>query len=464
MSKHTLLMLLPALIAGCGNDTPTTASRRQEVAIVPMALCNELPAPLQGAQSQRYEGFPAFIYLAPAHPRPNDELFVVVDERYATGNPTQVAVRYTHDGWKTTDDLKAALSCGSSRGPGVFVTSLGRHGAGVVEFAVQVQNSSYGGEVWQNNGGKNYRFAVNTPPALAWVGDTHLRVQERYIAPEMAPANQPLQVYTQTYPMGAAKRVALFVLPAGSTTPTELTMSANMDQAGPNNANSQWATEIPAALLKAETEVRYWVRAEDFEGRVLWDSRAGQNYSLRPRAYALGWAGGLGSYRPVSSAYSAGYLFDQDGATAIGCWNHGVSASSYVERAVRVYVPGLSDRSYANDELRKAAASFIRAEIFTNLRHSSQNPAGDWQGVAAQFARQQGNDFVYRFLPFSFMCTGGGPAISDGDYRYKLRFSTDGGQSWSWLGSEFGRSGGENLSLRFRGKCSYFNDADDCLP
>lgn len=288
--------------------------------------------------------------------------------------------------------------------------------------------------------------------ALEWLGDTHLRVGTVWLPPTLAPATgRDLDVYTQTYPVGAATHLELHWSDGGGTAGSAA-MTLDADGVGAYGNNSQWRGRIPAAALEDGRPIYYWIRAEDGVGGVRWDSRGGQNYTVTPRGYEVGWIGGLGAYRPVNGEYQPGQLFAADESTATGCWNHGVSASSYRTRAARVWIPGLTDRDLGDAE-RAAATAMIRLEVYTDAR------AEGWAGVPATFVRREGNDFLYsfRFVDFTPVCV---PGLGDGTYGFKLRASMTDGAAWLWRGA----SDGSDLRVQYAARCSYFNDPYDCIP
>lgn len=292
--------------------------------------------------------------------------------------------------------------------------------------------------------------------ALTWVGDTHLGVAGVWLPPTLAPAaGHRLDVYTQTYPIGSAARVDLYWLD-GSGAVDSAPMVVDADGVGSYGNNTQWRASLPGDVMVDGQTVQYWIRAQGQDGRVLWDSRYGDNYRVEARRYDIAWMGGLGSWRPVSGDYVEGGLFNRDGATATGCWNHGVSTSSYRERAVRVWAPGLTDRALDDAEL-EAASAMVDVELYTDAGTSG------WQARPARFAERRGNDFVYsfRFVDFTPVCIDG---LGDGTYAFKLRGSTDGGAHWFWRGSANGPGGGDDLLVQYAARCSYFDDPTDCIP
>src|SRR5690606_34514868 len=40
----------------------------------------------------------------------------------------------------------------------------------------------------------------------------------------------------------------------------------------------------------------------------------------------------------------------------------------------------------------------------------------------------------------------------------------DGGETFTWLGTELGPDGGDDLMLSYDAQCSYFGDPFDCIP
>lgn len=402
-------------------------------------------------------------WVIPAYPRENEDVFVVFR---ASGHWTRYFARFTRDGWATQEDRTLDLWCSQPTDPYIHPyqivgASLGRFSAGTrIDFAVsRIPGNLRAPVEWYNNGGANYVVRVGDRPTLQWVGDTHVRIGTEVIHPDLAPSGNDLQIYTQTYPSGPMQ-VELFYADANYSNVQSVLMQLERDGAGPNSNNSQWRATIPPASLIAGQVLNYWIRAADTHGNVRWDSRNGSNYQLNPRAYSIVWAGGFGSYRPTDNSYREGFLFQPDGSTALGCYNHGASASSYVERAVRVYIPGLTDQA----GVPVGAHAILRAEVYTNLTENN----GGWQGTPATFAKKEGNDFIYTFFGYSALCGGGvDPAnqrYPEGNYAMKMRFTTDGGRNWFWRGLENGPVGGSDIPVVFRARCDYFGNPTDCLP
>jgi hypothetical protein len=391
------------------------------------------------------------VYLSPGAPRPGDLVTLVVGERLPT--PVSATARMTANGWASFTDRRLEKWCEASAPSGLRYhgLSLGRFQAGTrLELALHFEGSDTSPySAWLSNGGANYVVTVRAPERLVWMGDTHLRLGETYLPASMIPTGQDVTVYAQTYPMGAAEHVRVFWANADYSRQDSAELSFDQDGAGASVNNAQWKATIPSSALHDGEPLNYWLQAEDAFGSVLWDSRDGANHSVTPRRYAVQAITGFGSFRPTSQAYSAGNLMSSpDGATAIGCENNGASTSSYVERAVRIWAPGLTDRQFSSEAERRAAVRIIRAEIGTNAS------ADGFRVRPLGFRQQLGGDFVYSYFSFNEVCS---PArgLPDGRYEYELRLTASGGEQW------FER---RNIPLEFGQWCSYFGDAFACHP
>lgn len=119
---------------------------------------------------------------------------------------------------------------------------------------------------------------------LLWVGDTHLRYDGYWIPSEHVMSNRDLEVYTQTYPRGAVDEVRLYWRVASEGVVGDVAMDLDVDHVGPYQQNVQWKARIPGDVLRAESVVQYWIRAQGKGADVLWDSRGGDNYDVVPKA------------------------------------------------------------------------------------------------------------------------------------------------------------------------------------
>ncbi|MBW2730925.1 MAG: hypothetical protein JRH20_00945 [Deltaproteobacteria bacterium] len=459
-----LCMLLSTALLACGPDSShEPVSTQSPSVIVDFPSCEGLPAGIHGARAREvYDGGVGLsVYQVPAYPLAGEELFFFVKvpgER----NITTLDARVTYDKWVTHADLPLQKWCATASTNWVWGISLGSHGAGTsIETAVhQVFTSSWTHEPrdgWGNNRGANYRFDVESENPLEWVGDTHLRTDGGYLPAEAVGVGYPLDVYTQTYPMGSARQVELFWANSDYSRVQSASMTLDTEHVGSGRNNDQWRATLPVELVAGE-ELHYWVRSEDASGQVRWDSAGGGNYHVTPRTYDVVWGGGFGSYyfnRDGSGSYSEGGLFNADGSTSTGCWTRGGRLSS--TRAIRIYVPGLTDRTYTGDAESRAASRALRAELYTNAR------SGGWTTLPMRFLAQVGNDFVFgfQFVRFAPGCI---LNLPDGDYEYKIRVSGNAGHDWFWIGTEAGPDGGANRKVGYQQHCSALNQPDDCMP
>lgn len=182
------------------------------------------------------------------------------------------------------------------------------------------------------------------------------------------------------------------------------------------------------------TSVELWFSNSDRAGCVAWDSAFGDNYhfDVAPAGgdgLRVGWAG-----EPDFVLFHrdpGDHRGDQDPAYY---WDNmaGMPQAAWVE--VQVWVPGLTDQAYASaDDARGAATEHLLAQALTD---AVPGVAGDDLGaVEMDFLRQQGNNFVYafRFWKLRYVIYQDPPAPA-GLYHYYLRFSADGGATWTPVG------------------------------
>ena len=464
-----VIMLLLVIIVGCENSSKNTTSEigssQSAISVVTIPQCDSIPAGVIGKDAARYDVYWGLLYVIPAHPMPGDEIYVA----FETYEFDWGKIVFTRDDWSNSLEQNLVKWCDGDSRYKWYGASLGSYSGGTtIEFAIQYDppssyNYNHTDEIrWINNNDQNFKVFVNNGEHVIWAGDTHLRLNGTFIPADLAPVNQPLEVYTQTYPVGAATKVDLFYANNSLSWIVNATMLLESDFVGEFSQNSQWKALIPAELMNSGETINYWIRAEDSVGNIIWDSRNGQNYQVTPKSFNIAWVGGFGSYRPVDNGYSEGGFFNEDFSTSTGCWNHGASLSSYRERAVRVYVPGLTDRYFENEDHIRAASNVLKAEVYNNA-----DIDGNWTTNSASFVKKEGNDFIYSFFSFNSLCSNysyGDEHLGSNRYEFKVRFSSDGGENWFWRGSENGPIGGDNLILIYDADCSYFGDPFDCIP
>jgi hypothetical protein len=399
--------------------------------------CAERPEAAVYPQMAQYKHWSmrGTVYVAPARPRPGNEIFVIF---HSPSSFASVTARYTADRWASQQDVRLDdWKCDVPSGGTVYGASLGAHPTGTpIELAIHFKNYAY--DEWYENQGANFRVDVSPPEPLSWAGDTRLAYGGLPIATDLIAAGRPLQVYTQTYPQSTNATVELSWQTRSGTK-----SSVRMVPAGTFGNNDQWVGEIPTQALVDGEELKYWIRAVDGFGNERHDSANGANFSITPRTFTVGWIGGFGSYRPSSGAYLEGGLFTGL-STSTGCVNQGVGLSGYRSRAVRVYVPGLTDRSYANADERRAAASLLQVAVWS--------PRGSWPLMSSRMLAQVGDDFVYGMLEYTDLCNGGGGGnVRDGVHPYHVVASTDSGSSWAVRGESEELDGVTSLSANVVG-------------
>jgi hypothetical protein len=185
------------------------------------------------------------------------------------------------------------------------------------------------------------------------------------------------------------------------------------------------------------TQVQFWFSNTDRAGCSAWDSNFGNNYVfdiVAPQAAspAVGWAGDF----DFVIAWGNGDTRHGDRDPAY-YWNsmEGAPSSSRVE--VQVWIPGITDQVYANDEaVRTAAQSRVKAEVLTDALAGAA-----WGAQDLRFVRKQGNNFLYAFdfwrMRYQIYHN---PPIADGLYHYFFRFSTDSGVTWYEAGKQGDRT------------------------
>ena len=102
---------------------------------------------------------------------------------------------------------------------------------------------------------------------VAWVGDTHVRYDGQWIPEAAVMTARPLDVYSQTWPSGAASEVLLSYR-RGASEIVRVPMALDREHAGASGDNTQWRATIPPAALDG-ADVEYWVEATGADGAAL---------------------------------------------------------------------------------------------------------------------------------------------------------------------------------------------------
>jgi hypothetical protein len=264
-----------SVLAGCADvaasgATDETAELASSLKVVPAQIC---PLATPRYQAKAAYSFPEIgglrVLVAPAQPGPADELFVLVEATGATV-PSSITVRFSSDGWKSSQDRALALWCPPGTAAGtVFGISPGRFSSGT-ELQMALFYDSNGHRTWLNNHASNYRLQVRDPAPLQWVGD---------LTAGKPSQTAPWVVSVQTYPMRAAKTVELHWANEDYSHLEQAPLTLVETSAGGYGNDDRWQVLVPAGQFTAKQALHYWVRATDFAGQTLWDSRNGANYS-----------------------------------------------------------------------------------------------------------------------------------------------------------------------------------------
>ena len=220
------------------------------------------------------------------------------------------------------------------------------------------------------------------------------------------------------------------------------------DGEGPNGDNDRFQGTLPGAALPAGQTVHYWVQATGVDGRILFDSNNGANYTPVPRAL-LGQLG-RGIWARTTSQGGVGFfengkLFNADLSTTVGCVEDG--ADDYWIQAIQVYVPGLTDQGYTGNLACRRFVAHPRPAL-------DQPAARGWGPIALACKTGLGNndvcDLQLTEFPRGRQLLSRTATSRSGTTSYKVRFSVDDGATWYWVGSIDGDGGGQNLNVYYQ--------------
>ena len=346
------------------------------------------------------------------------------------------------------------------------MSDFARFTAPVLLFSVLVPSLACSSAPSTDGSNASTHEALSAP--LSWVGSTQVAYPTLRNGPvgtagadEVVPASfvvasRALDVVTDTYPEGSAASVTLYWANADYTSTGSVPMTFTNAGDGTYGNNDRFVGTLPASALQAGAAIHYWIAAVGSGGETLYDSQNGANYTLTPRAVSVGWGGDFGAYDAKGGLefYKVGELFNADLSTTVGCFEDG--ADDYAVQALQVYVPGLTDQGYTGT-LADVAGWLIQAQLWTDML------PGGWGAVPMSCGAGIGNNDVC-VLPLTEFPNGGGclPGgnVPAGDYEYKVRFSVDGGSTWTWIGA----SDGSNLKVHYDPNCPFAeNDSTQCF-
>ena len=402
----------------------------------------------EAARIARLGGESGFgVYAAPAVPGAGERVVVaVVAEGAGAPQAASSIARWTRDGWRTQTDT--AASAFAQDGLAGLLFDLGSSPARArMELALRV-----GEALWLSKSGSNYALAVRPPDRVAWAGSlgSWQNGLPRAPAGDTIFSGHELVVAGESWPQVPDAHAVLHWSSNGFAAIHHLPMSIDAVGAGPTGENTRWLASLDG--LAAGRTLTYWFEVASALGGFV-DGRSGQNYG-GPVATppAPGW-GEVGAYLfskchdPPNDCHYGWYygsgMADPLSATPA---DYQVYAPAPAP-AVELWVPGVTDAGLP------VAADFIRVEVWSPFFAGRTD--GPWKAHAMAFKETHGNNWRYEWQ-VRIAAAAGMPAIgadvpcpADGDYPFKFRVSTDGGASWSWLGTGGFPDGGANRTLHW---------------
>jgi hypothetical protein len=347
------------------------------------------------------------------------------------------------DGGQNWSDHPAAPT--GTKGEG-WLFDLGAHPA---KAALQVALKLYGpdGELWLNHAGQDIRTSVGEPAGLEWLGTVELKQDgvPRAVG-EPLYASHDLEVAAQTWPPSPDTRVLVrYQIDGGAA--REARMRLTSVKAGQYGHNLGWTGRLPTAELPKGSRLTWTIEAQA-AGTTRREDDGGKGYaaeiSLDPPAPT--WAAAKEQWWAPQEAgvrnLPEPFVFDP-GQLDVG-WGP--------VPAIELYVPGITDLPKSEDF---ATGGFVKVEGYSPF--FSGRPEGEWRGEPLVFRERSGNNWRFRWnlirgqegIPGAAgLAPQGTQQLAEGDYRFKLRVSTDGGRTWVWLGTGDLPQGGSDRTLR----------------
>jgi hypothetical protein len=274
---------------------------------------------------------------------------------------------------------------------------------------------------------------------VQWAGSPSLHVEGKAqdIHKAETVSGKNIDISIEIYPASAKHVAALFWMDQQQAIKAILCKHLR-DDAGAYRNNSLYTCQIPADQLNAG-EYKWWLRVTKQDGKFIWISNNGKNYrftvtNTNSASWNLVWAG---NWNTAYIHNSPRYVGDQDPLVYEQTLDGSRTAlCMYIE----VYIPGLSDQNYPNhDAMRQAAENNIKSEVWSNL---AGDPSPEsWGAMPLSFEGKSGNNFKYGWCTWKVYHDGGTYPHNppDGCYKYKFRFSVDGGNNWKWFGRTDGK-------------------------
>jgi len=369
---------------------------------------------------------------------------IVVGPEGSFAQDSAGTARCSVDAWASSSDRPSTAR--DWHGQAVLVFDLGSYPANTT-LACAYRTVVDGSQLWLNNQGRNYVARTRLETPLQWVGGLRLDQDglPRVIDVDAAYPKHPLTVEVSTYPQTPGTEVTLHYTTDSFATIRRVRAAYGSIDAGPQGNDTLWKAVIPASELQPGQKVVYWVDAGNSHG-TLWDSRNGANYSVNVAAEApkVSWAeAGTFVYQPKYGPWSYRSGVANPLTFTMGTW---LPPSAPPHPTIQLYIAGITDRQDA----RNAAGNFVKVEVWSPF--FSGSPDGEWKGHALQLREAQGNDWRFSWQVHNSGCScapppGADSLVEHGVYPYKFRVSTDGGETWSWVGTGKAPDGGDDLRI-----------------
>jgi hypothetical protein len=178
--------------------------------------------------------------------------------------------------------------------------------------------------------------------------------------------------------------------------------------------------DVPAGA----TDVWFWATNNDAFGCSEWDSDYGKNYHFPVFAAAtvsqdVTWAGQVNFVRVTDGGYDL--LGDVDPAFYWASMG-GSEVATYVQ--IEVYVPGVTDRAYADDNVTREVANTALLASRRSDAYPGGQPGAALKLLPLEYLARAGNNFVYRWFPASLTYNVDPQHVPDGAYRYRYEVAT----------------------------------------
>jgi Family of unknown function (DUF6209) len=248
-------------------------------------------------------------------------------------------------------------------------------------------------------------------------------------------------------------------------------LSADAQQVSVVNVSSQTGevtNRKPIINIPEDAEnIWFWTNNLDSSGCSEWDSDFGLNYmypvfTQETVSQDISWAG---NFQFVWLANGeASFLGDVDPA-----YYHASLAGAEVANWVQaeVYVPGITERTYQNDDVERQIADLVLlASVNTNAFSADLGggPDAALSMSKLSYVGKAGNNFVYKWVPASLTWNLGGAPLPDGAYEYFLNFIMKGSSTPSLIGKPDAPEQARTMVLSQDLECSLFpyNPPETC--